>query len=119
MQRVKLNRIGPKPTYVEVPDDCTAFVDMAATLKFGKMYSTRTKRYIRPIVKYFVYWEKNEHGEWILHNEPLEELIRMGYMDNKGFQASIAKAKTEGIYALKKELENGKEKDRGKERNRD
>jgi len=101
MQKVKLDRIGEKPTIVEVPDDCIRVIDMTAELKFEKMYDTLSKRYRRPRAIYFKFWEK-ENGKWVLHNEPLEELIRVGYLDHKELQPSISKAKTEGVYELKK-----------------
>ena len=114
MQKVKLNRIGKEPRYVEIPDNCTAFIDMRAKLKYQKMYDPLDKRWREPVAQYFVFWTKNEQGEWVIHNEPLEELICMGYLDQKDFQASIAKAKTEGIYALKKEVEERQKKEQPK-----
>ncbi len=109
MQTVKLNRVGMEPTTVEIPDNCTAFIDMRARLKFQKMYDPLDHRWKEPVAQYFVFWTKNEQGEWVLHNEPLEELIRMGYLDHKGFQTAIAIAKTEGVYALKEQEEHRKQ----------
>jgi len=95
MQKVKLNRMGKTPTYVEVPDDCTRFLDMRAELKFKKMYDPLNKRYKEPIAKYFVFWEKNKDGKWILHNEPLEQLIILGYLESPGFQDALKLAEGE------------------------
>ena len=99
MQKVKLNRISKEPVIREIPDNCTAFIDMRARLTFQKMYDPLDKRWKTPVAQYFVFWTKNEKGEWVLHNEPLEELIRMGYLKDKGFQESILHAQTEGMNA--------------------
>jgi len=97
MQKVKLNRIGAEATYVEVPDNCTKVIDMTAKLTSQKMYDTVMKRYREPKAIYFNYWEKDKSGKWVLHNEPLEELIRMGYLNQDNLRPSIKKALAEGI----------------------
>lgn len=94
MQKVKLNRVGTEPVIVEVPDNCTRVIDMSAELKYEKMYDPLSKRYKKPIAKYFCFWEKVD-GKWVLHNEPLEELIRMGYLKQENLKESIEKAKKE------------------------
>jgi hypothetical protein len=99
MQKLRLNRVGSKPTYVEIPDKCTLAIDMRAVFKYPKMYDTVHKRYVQPTGQYFVYWERVGISEWILHNEPLEEMIRMGYLHRPEFQPSIKKALTEGVNA--------------------
>lgn len=98
MQKVKLDRMGKEPTIVEVPDNCTRVLDLTATLIFKPMYDTITKRYKKPKVIYIKFWEKVD-GKWVLHNEPLEELIRIGYLEQKNLQESIKAAKAEGISA--------------------
>jgi hypothetical protein len=95
MQKVELNRMGKEPHYVEVPDDCTCFIDMRAKLGFKKMYDPLSKRYRQPVAQYFVFWEKNKEGKWVLHNEPLEQLIILGYLENPGFQDAIKMAEAE------------------------
>ena len=105
MQKVKLNRVGKEPTYVEIPDGCTRFLDMRAELKFHKMYDPLSKRWKEPIAKYFVFWEKNKKGEWVLHNEPLEQLILLGYLESPGFQEGIQMAKAELESHRKKKLD--------------
>jgi len=97
MQKVKLNRIGAEPTYVEVPDDCVNVIDMTAVLTFKKMYDAVKKRYRKPKAIYFNYWEKGNDGKWVLHNEPLEEMIRMGYLNQDNLRPLIKKVLAEGI----------------------
>jgi len=95
MQKVKLDRIGAEPTIVEVPDDCTCVVDMTCTITMNRMYDTLKKRYVTPKVGYVKYWSKQEDGSWVLHNEPLGELLRMGYLKHDKLQDFIKEAKAE------------------------